>query len=185
MTDCARLTCQHVVKQDTSIKTSISSSNSMDRTSDFVKISVLFDTGAKRKVQTHRPLSLDARRAQQIADQLRQQELFLRDLQELVTKKAIIGDDPSAQIGTLTDVLKRELSAIEKNIQGFQQAINAQRGQHQQHHQAHFTIICSSLKSRCAKSVKLFHVRALSHVYMLLSLMSSLSTDCSCMDVRE
>lgn len=129
----------------------------MDRTSDFVKISVLFDTGAK-KLQSHRPLSLDARRAQQIADQLRQQERFLRDLQELVTKKSIIGDDPSAQIGTLTDVLKRELGAIEKNIQMFQQAIDAQRGRHQQHHQAHFSIICSSLKSRCAKSAKVFHV---------------------------
>lgn len=129
----------------------------MDRTSDFVKISVLFDTGAKKQ-QSHRPLSLDARRAQQIADQLRQQERFLRDLQEIVTKKSIIGDDPSAQIGTLTDVLKRELGAIEKNIQMFQQAINAQRDHHQQHHQAHFSIICSSLKSRCAKSAKVFHV---------------------------
>ncbi|KAF1314427.1 Syntaxin 5, partial [Globisporangium splendens] len=128
----------------------------MDRTSDFVKICVLFDTGAK-KPQTHRPLSQDARRAQQIADQLRQQELFLRDLQELVTKKSIIGDDPTAQVATLTDVLKKELGAIEKNIQMFQQTINTQRGRHQQHHQAHFTIICSSLKSRCAKSAKLFH----------------------------
>uniref|UniRef100_K3X8M1 t-SNARE coiled-coil homology domain-containing protein n=1 Tax=Globisporangium ultimum (strain ATCC 200006 / CBS 805.95 / DAOM BR144) TaxID=431595 RepID=K3X8M1_GLOUD len=128
----------------------------MDRTSDFVKICVLFDTGAK-KSQTHRPLSQDARRAQQIADQLRQQELFLRDLQELVTKKSIIGDDPTAQVATLTDVLKKELSAIEKNIQMFQQMIDTQRGRHQQHHQAHFTIICSSLKSRCAKSAKLFH----------------------------
>lgn len=129
----------------------------MDRTSDFVKISVLFDTGVK-KPQTHRPLSQDARRAQQIADQLRQQELFLRDLQELVTKKSIIGDDPTAQVATLTDVLKKELGAIEKNIQMFQQTISTQRGLHQQHHQAHFSIICSSLKSRCAKSAKLFHV---------------------------
>ncbi|KAJ0398556.1 hypothetical protein P43SY_003385 [Pythium insidiosum] len=99
----------------------------MDRTSDFVKISLLFDTG-DRKPQTHRPLSQDARRAQQIADQLRQQELFMRDLQELVTKKSIIGDDPTPQIATLTDVLKKELAAIDKTIQLFQQHINAQRG---------------------------------------------------------
>ncbi|KAJ0402042.1 hypothetical protein ATCC90586_010190 [Pythium insidiosum] len=129
----------------------------MDRTSDFVKISLLFDTG-DRKPQTHRPLSQDARRAQQIADQLRQQELFMRDLQELVTKKSIIGDDPTAQIATLTDVLKKELAAIDKTIQLFQQHINAQRGRHQQHHQAHFTIVSQSLKSRCAKSVKQFHI---------------------------
>lgn len=143
----------------------------MDRTSDFVKISVLFDTGAK-KLQSHRPLSLDTRRAQQIADQLRQQERFLRDLQELVTKKSIIGDDPSAQIGTLTDVLKRELGAIEKNIQMFQQAIDVQRGRQQ--HQAHFSIICSSLKSRCAKSAKFFHVSQL--VYRRVLCLSM--TDC-------
>ncbi|KAF4318100.1 hypothetical protein BBO99_00001040 [Phytophthora kernoviae] len=128
-----------------------------DRTSDFVGITVLFDTGHARP-QIHRPLSRDARLAQQISDQLRQQELCLRELQELVGKKSIIGDDPSAQIGTLTDVLKKELGAVEKNIQMFQQTVNAQRGRHQQHHQAHFTIVCSSLKSRCAKSVKAFHV---------------------------
>ncbi|RLN89002.1 hypothetical protein BBJ28_00004120 [Nothophytophthora sp. Chile5] len=130
----------------------------MDRTSDFVGITVLFETGIARP-QTHRPLSRDARLAQQIADQLRQQELCLRELQELAAKKSIIGDDPSAQIATLTDVLKKELGAIEKNIQMFQQAINAQRGRHEQHHQAHFAIVCSSLKARCAKSAKAFHVR--------------------------
>ncbi|DAZ99411.1 TPA: hypothetical protein N0F65_004044 [Lagenidium giganteum] len=128
----------------------------MDRTSDFVKITVLFDTGEK-KPQTHRPLSQDARQAQFIADQLRQQEMVQHDLQELVTKKSIIGDDPTSQIATLTDLLKKELTSTEKNIQMFQQAINMQRGQHQQHHQAHFTIICQSLKSRCAKSAKKFH----------------------------
>ncbi|TMW68567.1 hypothetical protein Poli38472_006035 [Pythium oligandrum] len=128
----------------------------MDRTSDFVKITVLFDTGGS-KVHTHRPLSQDARRAQQIADQLRQQELFLRDLQELVGKKSIIGDDPTTQIATLTDLLKKELTAIDKNIQMFQQAVVMQRGRHQQHHQAHFTIISQSLKMRCAKNVKQFH----------------------------
>lgn len=130
----------------------------MDRTSDFVKITVLFDTGTRRP-QTHRPLSHDARRAQQITDQLRQQELFLRDLQELVSKKSIIGDDPTAQIASLTDLLKKELSAIEKNIQTFHQSVMAQRGRHEQHHQAHFSIICASLKARCAKSAKAFHVR--------------------------
>ncbi len=129
----------------------------MDRTSDFVKITVLFDTGVK-KTQFHRPLSHDARRAQQIADQLRQQELLLGDLQDLVTKKSIIGDDPTSQVATLTDLLKKEFAGIEKSIQMFQHAINAQRGRHQQHHQAHFAIISQSLKSRCAKSVKLFHV---------------------------
>ncbi|GLE04558.1 hypothetical protein PINS_up013513 [Pythium insidiosum] len=81
----------------------------------------------------------------------------MRDLQELVTKKSVIGDDPTAQIATLTDVLKKELAAIDKTIQLFQQHINAQRGRHQQHHQAHFTIVSQSLKSRCAKSVKQFH----------------------------
>lgn len=136
--------------------------NMTDRTSDFVKISVLFDTGGRRP-QTHRPLSRDARRAQQIADQLRQQELCLRELQELVGKKAIIGDDPSAQIATLTDVLKRELAAIEKNIQLFQRDMGAQRGRGEQHHQAHFSVVCSSLKARCAKSAKEFHVSARSY----------------------
>ncbi|GMF31166.1 unnamed protein product [Phytophthora fragariaefolia] len=129
-----------------------------DRTSDFVGITVLFDTGRGRP-QTHRPLSRDARAAQQVADQLRQQELCLRELQELVNRKSIIGDDPSAQIATLTDVLKKELGAVERNIQTFQQAVGAQRGRHQQHHQAHFAIVCQSLKARCAKSVKAFHVR--------------------------
>ncbi|KAH7479614.1 hypothetical protein KRP22_010360 [Phytophthora ramorum] len=128
----------------------------MDRTSDFVGITVLFDTGRARP-QTHRPLSRDARLAQQISDHLRQQELCLRELQELVGKKSILGDDPSAHIATLTDVLKKELGAVERNIQTFQQTVNAQRGRHQQHHQAHFAIVCSSLKSRCAKSVKAFH----------------------------
>jgi hypothetical protein len=131
----------------------------MDRTSDFVKITVLFDTGANRP-RAHRPLSQDARRAQQIADQLRQQELFLRDLNDLVSKKSIIGDDPTAQVATLTDVLKKELAAIEKNIQMFQQSINAaQRGRSQGHHQAHFSVITQSMKSRCAKNAKQFHVR--------------------------
>ncbi|KAG6975254.1 hypothetical protein JG688_00002581 [Phytophthora aleatoria] len=128
----------------------------MDRTSDFVGITVLFETGQTRP-QTHRPLSRDARLAQQISDQLRQQELCLRELQELVGKKSIIGDDPTAQIATLTDVLKKELGAVERSIQMFQQTVNAQQGRHQQHHQAHFTIVCQSLKSRCAKSVKAFH----------------------------
>ncbi|KAG7392644.1 Syntaxin-5 [Phytophthora pseudosyringae] len=128
----------------------------MDRTSDFVGITVLFETGQARP-QTHRPLSRDARLAQQISDQLRQQELCLRELQGLVGKKSIIGDDPSAQIATLTDVLKKELGTAERSIQLFQQTVNAQRGRHQQHHQAHFGIVCQSLKSRCAKSVKTFH----------------------------
>lgn len=128
----------------------------MDRTSDFVGITVLFETG-QTKPQTHRPLSRDARLAQQISDQLRQQELCLRELLELVGKKSIIGDDPSAQIATLTDVLKKELGAVERSIQMFQQTVNVQRGRHQQHHQAHFTIVCQSLKSRCAKGVKAFH----------------------------
>ncbi|KAG2804696.1 hypothetical protein PC118_g5422 [Phytophthora cactorum] len=128
----------------------------MDRTSDFVGITVLFETGQTRP-QTHRPLSRDARLAQQISDQLRQQELCLRELQELAGKKSIIGDDPTAQIATLTDVLKKELGAVERSIQMFQQTVNAQQGRHQQHHQAHFTIVCQSLKSRCAKSVKAFH----------------------------
>ncbi|POM70717.1 Syntaxin 5 [Phytophthora palmivora] len=128
----------------------------MDRTSDFVGITVLFETGPTRP-HTHRPLSRDARLAQQISDQLRQQELCLRELQELVGKKSIIGDDPSAQIATLTDVLKKELGAAERSIQMFQQTVNTQRGRHQQHHAAHFTIVCQSLKSRCAKSVKAFH----------------------------
>ncbi|KAG6618577.1 Syntaxin 5 [Phytophthora cinnamomi] len=127
-----------------------------DRTSDFVGITVLFDTGRGRP-QTHRPLSRDARLAQQVSDQLRQQELCLRELQELVGRKSILGDDPSAQIATLTDVLKKELGAVERNIQAFQQTVAAQRGRHQQHHQAHFAIVCQSLKSRCAKSVKAFH----------------------------
>ncbi|KAE9046487.1 hypothetical protein PR003_g1876 [Phytophthora rubi] len=127
-----------------------------DRTSDFVGITVLFDTGRGRP-QTHRPLSRDARLAQQISDQLRQQELCLRELQELVGRKSIIGDDPSAQIATLTDVLKKELGAVERHIHMFQQTVGAQRGRHQQHHQAHFAIVCQSLKSRCAKSVKAFH----------------------------
>ncbi|KUF79253.1 Syntaxin-31 [Phytophthora nicotianae] len=130
----------------------------MDRTSDFVGITVLFETRQTRP-HTHRPLSRDARLAQQISDQLRQQELCLRELQELVGKKSIIGDDPSAQIATLTDVLKKELGTVERSIQMFQQTVNSQRGRHQQHHQAHFTIVCQSLKSRCAKSVKAFHVR--------------------------
>ncbi|ETK78486.1 hypothetical protein, variant 3 [Phytophthora nicotianae CJ01A1] len=128
----------------------------MDRTSDFVGITVLFETRQTRP-HTHRPLSRDARLAQQISDQLRQQELCLRELQELVGKKSIIGDDPSAQIATLTDVLKKELGTVERSIQMFQQTVNSQRGRHQQHHQAHFTIVCQSLKSRCAKSVKAFH----------------------------
>lgn len=129
----------------------------MDRTSDFVKITVLFENGPS-KLHTYRPLSMDARRAQQISDHLRQQELFLRDLEELVTKKSAIGDDPTTQVATLTDVLKKELAAIEKDIQLFQENINAQRGKNQHHHQAHFTIVCQSLKSRCAKSAKSFHV---------------------------
>jgi DNA-binding transcriptional MerR regulator len=135
-----------------------------DRTSDFVKITVLFDTGARRAQPHHRPLSRDARRAQQVADQLRQQELCLRELQELVSKKSIIGDDPNAQIATLTDVLKRELAAVEKNIQTFQHEMNAQRGRGQQQHQAHFSVVCSSLKTRCAKSAKEFHVRLLESI---------------------
>jgi hypothetical protein len=98
--------------------------------------------------QTHRPLSRDARLAPQISDQLRQQEL--------VGRKVIIGDDPTAQIATLTDVLKKELGAAERSIQLFQQTVGAQR---QRHHQAHFAVVCQSLKSRCAKSVKAFHVR--------------------------
>ena len=130
-----------------------------DVTRDFVGITVLFETGQHVRSQPHRPLSRDARLAQQIADQLRQQELCLRQLQELVGKKSILGDDPSAQIATLTDVLKKELGVIERNIQMFQQTINLQRGRHLQHHQAHFTIVCQSLKARCAKSVKAFHVR--------------------------
>uniref|UniRef100_A0AAV1V0Q3 t-SNARE coiled-coil homology domain-containing protein n=1 Tax=Peronospora matthiolae TaxID=2874970 RepID=A0AAV1V0Q3_9STRA len=128
-----------------------------DVTRDFVGITVLFETGQRVRSQPHRPLSRDARLAQQIADQLRQQGLCLRQLQELVGTKSILGDDPSAQIATLTDVLKKELGAIERNIQRFQQTINLQRGRHLQHHQAHFTIVCQSLKARCAKSVKAFH----------------------------
>ncbi|CAH0513335.1 unnamed protein product [Peronospora belbahrii] len=128
-----------------------------DITRDFVGITVLFETGKYARPQTHRPLSRDARLAQQISDQLRQQEMCLRELQELVSKKSIIGDDPSAQIATLTDVLKKELGLVERNIQMFQQTVNAQKGRHQQHHQAHFIIVCQSLKSRCAKSVKAFH----------------------------
>jgi hypothetical protein len=73
-----------------------------------------------------------------------------------VGRKAIIGDDPTAQIATLTDVLKKELGAAERSIQLFQQTVGAQR---QRHHQAHFAVVCQSLKSRCAKSVKAFHVR--------------------------
>lgn len=151
-----------------------------DRTSDFVKITVLFDTGAHRPQPHHRPLSRDARRAQQIADQLRQQELCLRELQELVNKKSIIGDDPSAQIATLTDVLKKELAAIEKNIQMFQQEMNVQRGRSQQHHQAHFSIICSSLKTRCARSAKEFHVRGSMgrHAYLMLLIHGTLTIHC-------
>ncbi|CAI5745619.1 unnamed protein product [Peronospora destructor] len=128
-----------------------------DITRDFVGITVLFETGQYTRPQTHRPLSRDARLAQQISDQLRKQELCLRELKELVGKKSIVGDDPSAQIATLTDVLKKELGVIERNIQMFQQTVNAQRGRHQQHHRAHFSVVCQSLKSRCAKSVKVFH----------------------------
>ncbi|KAI9906318.1 hypothetical protein PsorP6_003797 [Peronosclerospora sorghi] len=128
-----------------------------DITSEFVSITVLFETGENTRPQPHRPLSRDARLAQNIAEQLRQQELCLRELQDLVAEKSIIGDDRSAQIATLTDVLKKELSTVERNILMFQKTINAQRGRHQQHHLAHFTIVCQSLKSRCAKSVKAFH----------------------------
>lgn len=131
----------------------------MDRTGDFVKIALLFDSGAPRAAPQHRPLSADARRAQQIADALRQQELGLRELQALVGRKAILGDDPGARIGALSDALKRELAAAESGIQRFQEAVTAPRGRPQPHHQAHFAIVCSSLKARCAKSVKLFHVR--------------------------
>ncbi|CEG45955.1 hypothetical protein F443_15955 [Plasmopara halstedii] len=128
----------------------------MDRTCDFVSITVLFATGQSRP-HTHRPLSRDARLAQQISDQLRQQELCLRELQDIVIKKSIIGDDQSAQIATLTDVLKKELGAAERSIESFWQKVKAQRGSHQQHNQAHFAIVCQSLKSRCAKSVQAFH----------------------------
>ncbi|TYZ64282.1 hypothetical protein PybrP1_013115 [[Pythium] brassicae (nom. inval.)] len=129
----------------------------MDRTGDFVKIALLFDSGAPRATPQHRPLSVDARRAQQIADALRQQELGLRELQALVARKAILGDDPGARIAALTDALKRELGAAESGIQHFHEAVVTPRGRTQQHHQAHFAVVCSSLKARCAKSVKLFH----------------------------
>jgi hypothetical protein len=129
----------------------------MERTSEFVKICVLFDTGVN-KPRAHRPLSQDARIAQNISDQLRQQDLFLRDLGDLVSNKSIIGDDPTSRIATLTDALKKELSGIQTNIQAFEQAIQSKRGRHQHNHQAHYTIICSSLKSRCAKSAKKFQV---------------------------
>ncbi|TDH72814.1 uncharacterized protein CCR75_005252 [Bremia lactucae] len=128
----------------------------MDRTSDFVGVTVLFETGQARP-HTHRPLSREAHLAQHISDQLRQQELCLRELQGFVVKKSIIVDDPSAQIAKLTDVLKKELGAVERSIHMFQQVVNAQRGRHEQHHQAHFSVVCQSLKSRCAKSVKVFH----------------------------
>ncbi|CAI5741848.1 unnamed protein product [Hyaloperonospora brassicae] len=133
-----------------------------DVTSDFVGITVLYETRPHVRSRAHRPLSRDARQAQQIADQLRQQELCLRELQALVGKKSILGDDPSAQIATLTDVLKKELGAVERSIQLLQQTVNAQRGRHVQHHQAHFSIVCQSLKARCAKSVQAFH-HALQH----------------------
>lgn len=131
----------------------------MDRTGDFVKIALLFDSGTPRAAPQHRPLSIDARRAQQIADALRQQELGLRELQALVARKSILGDDPGARIAALTDALKRELGAAESGITRFQEAVATPRGRAQPHHQAHFAVVCSSLKSRCAKSVKLFHVR--------------------------
>ena len=139
-----------------------------DITRDFVSITVLFETGHSARPPRHRPLSRDARLAQQISDQLRQQELCLRELNQLVGKKSIVGDDPSAQIATLTDVLKKELGAIERNIQVFQQTVNALRGRHQQHHRAHFSVVCQSLKSRCAKTVKAFHVGCLWSSWLLV-----------------
>lgn len=129
----------------------------MDRTCEFVNICVLFDNGSRLQ-QIHTPLSTFSRRSQQISDSLRQKELLLSELEQLVITKSFIGDDTATQITTLIELLKKEFKSIEQSLQDLLQAIARQESSDKRQYQSHFHIIGTLLKTRCAKNAKRFHV---------------------------
>nr|CCA14188.1 conserved hypothetical protein [Albugo laibachii Nc14] len=137
----------------------------MDRTCEFVNICVLFDTGCKPQ-QIHKPLSNASRWSEQIADQQRQNEQLLIEFEQLVSTKNFSGGTTTTQIATLIDILKKDLKSIDDNIQQFQKNME-QSGKHPQHYQAHFSVVASLLKTRCAKSAKRFHAALQRHTEMI------------------